>query len=77
MGQLPAGASQSRTLFVRNVDPSVPEDELRTLFEVRPCVRGRALLWRFVVGGHTGQQRLAICCVAHFRGRLADRPAQF
>lgn len=34
VGQLPAGQSQSRTLFVRNVDPSVPEDELRTLFEV-------------------------------------------
>jgi hypothetical protein len=34
VGQLPAGSTQSRTLFVRNVDPSVPEDELRTLFEV-------------------------------------------
>ena len=34
VGQLPAGSAQSRTLFVRNVDPSVPEDELRTLFEV-------------------------------------------
>lgn len=37
VGQLPAGASQSRTLFVRNVDPSVPEDELHTLFEVGAC----------------------------------------
>lgn len=34
VGQLPAGSAQSRTLFVRNVDPAVPEDELRTLFEV-------------------------------------------
>jgi hypothetical protein len=39
VGQMPAGGSQSRTLFVRNVDPSVSEEELRTLFEVRAgCV---------------------------------------
>ena len=41
VGQLPAGSAQSRTLFVRNVDPSVPEDELRSLFEVR----GQAAWW--------------------------------
>ncbi|PSC73518.1 MEI2-like 5 isoform X1 [Micractinium conductrix] len=39
VGQLPAGGSQSRTLFVRNVDPSVPEEELRTLFEAFGEVR--------------------------------------
>ncbi|KAL4423997.1 hypothetical protein ABPG75_001298 [Micractinium tetrahymenae] len=39
VGQLPAGQSQSRTLFVRNVDPAVPEDELRTLFEAFGEVR--------------------------------------
>lgn len=39
VGQMPAGASQSRTLFVRNIDASVPDDELRTLFEVGPAGR--------------------------------------
>jgi hypothetical protein len=39
VGQLPAGSAQSRTLFVRNVDPAVPEDELRTLFEAFGEVR--------------------------------------
>ncbi|KAI3432299.1 hypothetical protein D9Q98_003859 [Chlorella vulgaris] len=39
VGQMPAGASQSRTLFVRNIDASVPDDELRTLFEAFGEVR--------------------------------------
>ncbi len=54
VGQLPAGSAQSRTLFVRNVDPAVPEDELRTLFEVGGCCAGVVLLlgWGVAVCGN-------------------------
>ncbi|GAB4815073.1 hypothetical protein N2152v2_002119 [Parachlorella kessleri] len=33
VGQMPAGQSQSRTLFVRNVDASVTDEELHVVFE--------------------------------------------
>ena len=35
VGQMPAGASQSRTLFVRNIDASITDEELQAVFEVR------------------------------------------
>lgn len=34
VGQMPAGGSQSRTLFVRNIDASVADEELQAVFEV-------------------------------------------
>jgi hypothetical protein len=35
VGQMPAGQSQSRTLFVRNIDATVSDEELHAVFEVR------------------------------------------
>lgn len=37
VGQMPAGQSQSRTLFVRNIDASITDEELHAVFEVRAC----------------------------------------
>lgn len=34
VGQMPAGQSQSRTLFVRNIDASFSDEELHVVFEV-------------------------------------------
>ena len=61
VGQLPAGSAQSRTLFVRNVDPAVPEDELRTLFEV-----GGAALWVCCLGANVACARssAAVGCMS-------------
>lgn len=63
VGQLPAGSAQSRTLFVRNVDPAVPEDELRTLFEVGGCCAGVVLLgWGAAVCGNKRCPRTRVRC---------------
>ena len=35
VGQMPADVPQSRTLFIRNVDAGISDEELHTIFEVR------------------------------------------
>ena len=79
VGQLPAGGSQSRTLFVRNVDPSVPEEELRTLFEVSGQILQSGVPLRYPRGAcvhacvhasTTGLQQHEVVQTGECRGRV-------